>query len=370
MRKNSGIIENLLALADVKTKGNRRGDIIVHNPLMYDKVLSSGSLGLGESYMEGWWDCKDLDVFFYKILQARLDNKISMRLPMLIPIIRAKLLNLQNKSRAFEVGEKHYDAGNELYSYMLGKRMVYTCAYWKNAKTLDEAQEAKLDLVCRKIGLKKGMKVLDIGCGWGSFAKFAAEKYKARVVGITISKEQAKLAKESCKGLPVEIRLQDYRDLNEKFDRIVSLGMFEHVGVKNYKTYMRTVQKCLKEDGLFLLHTIGGNSSEYRGDSWLSKYIFPNSMLPSPKQITEAAEGLFTLEDWHNFGTDYDKTLMAWNDNFTRNWHKIKGKYDEKFYRMWRYYLLSCAGSFRARTIQLWQIVFSKNPTKGYKSIR
>lgn len=228
-----------------------------------------------------------------------------------------------------------------------------------------------MDLVCKKIGLKPGMKILDIGCGWGSFAKYAAEKYGVNVVGITVSREQMKLGNELCKGLQVEIRLQDYRDVEEKFDRIVSLGMIEHVGYKNFKTYMETVHKSLKSDGLFLLHTIGGNESVYTTNPWIEKYIFPNSMLPSAKQLTSASEGLFVLEDWHSFGTDYDRTLISWYKNFDTNWEKLKDAYDERFYRMWKFYLLVSAGSFRARNIQLWQIVFSKNGVEGgYTSIR
>jgi len=280
-------------------------------------------------------------------------------------------LNLQSKSRSYEVGKKHYDIGNDVYKKMLDKRMVYSCGYWEKAKNLDQAQEAKLDLICKKLNLKKGQRILDIGCGWGSFAKYAAEKYRVKVVGITISKEQVKLAKKLCKGLPIEIRLQEYRDLNEKFDHIVSIGMFEHVGYKNYKTYMKIVSRNLKPNGLFLLHTIGRNTSVTTLVPWVNKYIFQNSMLPSPKQITAAAEGLFVLEDWHNFRADYDKTLMQWYKNFTRNWNKIKNSYDDRFYRMWTYYLLSSAGLFRARKGQLWQIVFSKNGVaEGYKSIR
>lgn len=249
--------------------------------------------------------------------------------------------------------------------------MVYTCGYWKNAKDLDEAQEAKLDLVCRKIGLASGQRVLDIGCGWGSFAKFAAENYGAQVVGITVSKEQVRLAQERCAGWPVEIRLQDYRAMRETFDRVISLGMFEHVGYKNYRTYFEVARRCLKEDGLFLLHTIGGNVSAKSTDPWIDKYIFPNSMIPSAAQIAKAAEGLFVMEDWHNFGADYDKTLLAWYQNVESHWLELSTRYDERFHRMWRYYLLSCAGSFRVRVNQLWQIVYSKQGVQGgYTAIR
>ena len=288
-----------------------------------------------------------------------------------LPIMTAHLFNQQRTVKAFEIGERHYDIGNDLYARMLDKRLTYTCGYWKDSTNLDDAQTAKLDLVCQKIGLTSGMRVLDIGCGWGSFAKFAAEKYGAVVTGITVSKEQVRLAEELCAGLPVDIRLQDYREITGTFDRVVSLGMFEHVGVKNYQTYMEVVHRVLPDHGLFLLHTIGGNRSVHSNDPWIEKYIFPNSLLPSITQIARASEELFVMEDWHNFGADYDKTLMAWHENISRAWPLISEKYNERFQRMWNFYLLSCAASFRSRTNQLWQIVFSKGGViDGYRSLR
>ena len=254
---------------------------------------------------------------------------------------------------------------------MLDRRMLYSCGYWKDAATLDEAQEAKLDLIFKKLDLQPGMKVLDIGCGWGGAARFAATRYDVEVVGVTVSEEQLKLGKEICKGLPVELRLQDYRSLKEKFDRIFSIGMFEHVGHKNYRKYFQVVKKCLKDNGLFLLHTIGNNRTVTQTDPWINCYIFPCSLIPSAKQISSAFDSLFVLEDWHNFGADYDRTLMEWYRNFHNNWDVIKKDYDEKFYRMWKYYLLCCAGSFRARKNQLWQIVLSERGVPGvYKSFR
>jgi cyclopropane-fatty-acyl-phospholipid synthase len=355
-----GTVKELLKQADVTINGNRPWDIKVHNDKFYSKLLSGGSLALGEMYMDAWWDCEKIDELIYKLIKARLGSRINLKI--ILHVIRAVLFNQQTISRSKIVGKKHYDIGNELYSLMLDKRMIYSCAYWKNAKTLDAAQEAKLDLICKKLKLKPGMKVLDIGCGWGGLSKYMAEKYKVKVTGITISQEQAKLAKETCKGLGVEIRLQDYRHVTETFDRIVSVGMFEHVGYKNYSTYMHVASRCLKNDGLFLLHTIGSNKTVKATDPWITKYIFPNGMLPSVKQIATAAEDYFMLEDWHSFGPYYDKTLMAWHKNFNTHWKKISQnpKYDARFKRMWDYYLLSCAGSFRARNIQLWQIVFSK----------
>lgn len=363
-------VQNILDISGVKIGGRSSYDIRVHNDEFYGRVLAQGSLGLGESYVDGWWDCDNIDGFFDRVLRAKLEEKITPG-KIVVPWLKSKFLNLQNKKRALKVGEHHYDVGNELYREMLDDRMIYTCGYWDGVDNLNDAQESKLELVCKKVGLKPGMKVLDIGCGWGGFAKYAAEKHGANVVGVTISKEQVKLGREVCGGLPVDIRFQDYRDVEEKFDAVISLGMFEHVGYKNYRTYMEKAAECLKDDGLFLLHTIGAGDSHSGVDSWIEKYIFPNSMLPSVKHISDSVEGLFVLEDWHNFGVDYDKTLMAWHGNFENSWDKLKGDYDERFKRMWDYYLLSCAGMFRSRKNQLWQIVFSKGGVDGgYKSIR
>ncbi len=364
-------IEELLGRADVTIGGSRPQDITVHDERLWNRVIRHGTLGLGEAYMDGWWDANTLDVFICKVLSAHLDTAIEINFQSVLTVAKAFLFNLQSSSRAFRIGEAHYDLGNNLYEAMLDLRMVYSCGYWGNAKTLDEAQEAKLDLVCRKIGLKKGDRILDIGCGWGSFAKYAAEKYGVSVVGITVSKEQASLAEERCKGLPVEIRLQDYRDLDEKFDHIISIGMFEHVGVKNYQDYFKVANRCLKKNGLFLLHTIGYKLSQLASDPWVGKYIFPGGQLPSIAQVGKATEGLFIVEDLHNFGVDYDTTLLAWFRNFDAAWPRLRGEYGDRFYRMWKYYLLSCAGAFRAREIQLWQIVLSPNGIPGgYTSVR
>jgi cyclopropane-fatty-acyl-phospholipid synthase len=357
-------IENLLSLADVDLNGHRPWDIHVHNDRFYPTVMRSGSLGLGESYMNGWWDSDQLDEMICRLLKAELDTKVNS-LQDIMNYLVALLINLQSPERSYQVGRKHYDIGNDLYEHMLDRRMIYSCAFWKNATTLDEAQEAKLDMVCRKLKLKPGMRVLDIGCGWGGMAQFAAKNYGVTVLGVTLSKEQVSMARERCQGVPVEIRLQDYRSIDDTFDRVLSLGMFEHVGYKNYRTFMKSVRNLLREEGLFLLHTIGSNVSRKTTDCWIHKYIFPNSLLPSAKQITRSSEGLFVLEDWHNFGADYDKTLMHWFENFQNSWHFLKKKYDEQFFRMWKYYLLSCAGSFRARSNQLWQIVLSPRGIPG-----
>jgi len=363
-------VKQLLASADVEINGNREWDIQVNNHEFYKCVMAQGSLGLGESYLQGFWDVRSLDKLFFKLLSTDVKKRIKTSANILL-VAQSKIFNLQNSRRAYDVGKQHYDIGNELFTYMLDKRLTYTCGYWKNTECLDQAQEDKLDLVCRKIGLQKNQRVLDIGCGWGSFVKFAAERYGARAVGVTISKEQADYAKRDCKGLPVEIRLQDYRQLNEKFDHVVSLGMFEHVGQKNYKTYIKVASRCLKKNGLFLLHTIGANHTRHNPDPWINKYIFPNGVLPSMKDISISIEDEFIIEDLHSFGPDYDKTLISWFKNFDDNWEHLNYKYDERFYKMWKYYLLSCAGAFRARNIQLWQLVLSKNGVvDGYTSVR
>lgn len=359
------IASNLLQSAGITPNGDKNWDIQVHHEDFYRRVLSEGSLGLGESYMERWWDCNDLDQFFDRIITADLESKVKSTKKLWFKLLLLRLINHQSKSRSLEVGVKHYDLGNDLFHSMLDKRMNYTCAYWHNAHNLDEAQRNKLELSCQKLKLQPGMRILDIGCGFGALAKYAAEQFGVSVVGITVSKEQCEYAQQNCAGLPIEIRFQDYRDVTEQFDRVVSLGMFEHVGYLNYRTYFKKVRDCLLDNGLFLLHTIGNNLTVTFCDPWINKYIFPNGMLPSMAQISKASEGLLIMENWANFGAYYDKTLMAWNANFEQNWEHLKHQYDERFYRMWRYYLLSCAGGFRARSMQLWQIVFSKHGIRG-----
>lgn len=364
MNRYKKAIKTLLEGTDIQINGSRPWDIQVSNERFYPRVLSSGSLALGESYMDGWWDCTRVDQCMERILRADLDKRVRSSNVVMSGLL-ARMVNVQAGRRAFVIGERHYDTGNDLFEKMLDTRMTYTCGYWKDAKTLDEAQEAKLDLVCRKIGLKKGDQVLDIGCGWGSFLIYAAEKYGVRGTGITVSKEQLELAKKRAGSLPLEFRLQDYRETRGSFDHVISLGMFEHVGIKNYRTFMELCAGVLKDEGLFLLHTIGSSTSETTSDPWFEKYIFPNSIVPSVSQIARASEGVFVMEDWHNFSAYYDLTLMQWYENVEAAWPELAQKYSERFHRMWRYYLLASAGSFRSRRSQLWQIVFSKKGIPG-----
>ncbi len=354
---------NLLEQAGITINGNNPWDIQIHSNRVW-RSLIFGNLALGESYMDGDWDCEQLDEFFYRLLTSGLDRR--KYLANALTFIKFLLINAQKVSRAHQIGQRHYDLGNDLFQAMLDSRMQYSCGYWQDADNLELAQLQKLDLICNKINLRPGERVLDIGCGWGGFAKYAASKYGAQVVGLTVSEEQAKLAREICRGERVEILVKDYRQFDGgKFDRIVSVGMFEHVGPKNYKTYMQMVDRCLQDDGIFLLQSIVSLGNRKNADPWIERYIFPNGVLPTMKRIMAAADGIFTTQDTHEFGEYYDKTLMAWWQNFNAAWPELKKnpKYDERFYRMWKYYLLSCAGAFRAKRIQLWQIVFTKEKT-------
>lgn len=357
---SEAIVRELLDSTGVTVNGPQPWDIQIHDPRFFDRVLRESTVGFGEAYMDGWWDSPAVDELVTRLLLARLDKRVRGDWKIALQVLRSRLFNQQSSRRAYEVGERHYDLGNDLYRAMLDQRLNYTCAYWKNARNLDEAQEAKLDLVCRKIGLKPGMRVLELGCGWGAFAKFAAENYGVEVFGVTVSREQVSLGMELCAGLPVDLRLMDYREVEGEFDAVISIGILEHVGYKNYRTYMEVVDRTLKKDGIAFIHTIGSDESVTTGEPWSNKYIFPNGMLPSLAQITAAMEHLFVLEDLHNIGPHYDRTLLAWTENFENAWPELKAHYSERFHRMWRYYLLSSAAGFRARTTQLWQIVMTR----------
>jgi len=360
MLRQKYMIEKILAPIGININGNSPWDIKVKDDRTFPQMLQNKNLGLGESYMEGWWDCQQLDEFIYKILTAGLDTKIKGSFKLLIPTLTAAIFNLQSKMRSNIVAERHYDLDNELFMSFLDPYNQYSCAYFDGTEDLNEAQQKKINLICKKINLSKDDHLLDVGCGWGGLAKYVAEHYGCKVTAVNISERQISYARESCKDVPVQILQCDYRDLHGSFDKIVSIGMFEHVGQKNYKTFMETVHRCLKDNGVFLLQTIGGNESLVQCDPWINKYIFPNGMLPSIAQIGKAIEGLFVMEDLHNLGPHYEKTLMAWHKNFQKAWTKLKSRYDDRFKRMWEYYLLSCAGAFRARCNQLWQIVLTK----------
>ncbi len=363
-------VAGLLGRADIRVDGDRPWDMRLHDPAALDRALAEGSLGLGEAYMAGAWDCEQLDGFFDRLLRAHLDREIHPA-QLAWQALQVKLFNRQTRRRAWQVGKAHYDLGNDFYAAMLGPRMAYSCGYWQEgAADLAQAQEAKLDLVCRKLGLRPGMRLLDIGCGWGSLMGHAAERYGVQCIGITVSQEQVDYAGKRYAGLPLEFRLQDYRELDAQalggaVDRIASIGMFEHVGRRNHRAFMEVAHRCLADDGLFLLHSIGKNLRDSVPDRWIDRHIFPNGDLPSIGQVGDALDGLFVCEDLHNFGADYDPTLMAWHANFEAAWPRFANELGETFHRKWRYYLLSCAGAFRARELQLWQWVLSKEGVRG-----
>ncbi|MFO8084050.1 MAG: cyclopropane fatty acyl phospholipid synthase [Desulfobacterales bacterium] len=355
------LIKKFFEEADITVNGIKPWDIQVHDDRFYERIIRDRNLGLGESYMERWWDCERPDEMICKLLRSGMEEKIRQNLRYLVRFLPAILINLQSGSRTRMIADHHYDLDNDLFFSFLDPYNQYSCGYFQETDDLNEAQQKKLELICAKLNLEAADRVLDIGCGWGGFARYAAEKIGCAVTAVNISREQLRYAQKYCDGLPVQFQECDYRRIKGRFDKIVSVGMFEHVGYKNYRTFMKVAHGCLKDDGIFLLHTIGNNISRIGCDPWITKYIFPNGMLPSIAQIGKAAEGLFVIEDWHNLCPHYDKTLMAWNRNFQQAWPELKKRYDERFKRMWEYYLLSCAGSFRARSIQVWQIVMTKS---------
>jgi cyclopropane-fatty-acyl-phospholipid synthase len=355
-RKAAEALRQLLAGAGITVDGDAPWDIQVRDQRLCTRVLRDGTLGDGEAFVDGWWDCQAIDQMIDRLLRARVDDVIEKSWILVAHAVRAKLFNRQ-VSRAFEVGERHYDAGNDLYQRMLGRHMAYTCAYWRTAENLDAAQEAKFDLVCRKIGARPGMRILDLGCGWAAFAAFAAERYGAKVVGYTVSREQVAWAKEHHATLPIEIRLDDYRHATGRYDAVVSIGLMEHVGPKNHRGYMELAARLLDPGGIAFIHTIGGRNARTQIDPWFDKYIFPNAVIPTLGELATAMEGVLVPEDVQNIGPHYDQTLMAWWANFDAAWPALRERYGERFYRMWKFYLLVSAAEFRARNHNLFQIV-------------
>ena len=363
--------------ADIRLDGQRPWDVDVRDERFYSEAFGRGSLGIGEAYMDGFWECESLPGFFEHIYRVDL-HSTHLTWSTRAHYLRSRVFNRQRISRAFQVGRRHYDRGNDLYQAMLGPRMVYSGCLYEGDNDSDEtrdlgvAEEAKLELICKKLDLQPGQRVLDIGCGWGSFGRYAAEKYGVEVIGITVSKEQAALGRELCAGLPVTFELRDYRAIEGTYDHIVSIGMLGHVGYKNYRTLMEVAHRALKDDGLFFVHTMGANRSAISAEPWIDRYIFRNGMAPSIAQLGSAIEQLLVMEDWHNFSLDYGHTCLAWMENFENSWPQLEGeRYDERFRRMWRYYLACFGGAFFARTLETWDLVLSKQGGRGkYRSIR
>jgi cyclopropane-fatty-acyl-phospholipid synthase len=355
---------DLLGKAGITIGGDQPWDLQVRDPRAYTRMLRDGTIGFGEAFMEGWLDCERIDLMAERAYRADLTQQISVRTAV-FEALKLKLNPFGSRSRSFEIGERHYDTGNDLFEIMLDPYMTYSCGYWRRANTLETAQRDKLELICRKLDLKPGQRVLDIGVGFGSFARYAAEHYGVAVVGISVSQQQIELGRRLCAGLPVEFRYVDYRDLNDRFDRIVSVGMFEHVGRRYHRDFFASCERCLKPSGLLLLHTVGFLKEE-GANPWFDKYILPGVEFPTVANIIEAAGTDLVLENFHTWeGAHYDKTLMAWFERFDAAWDRIKQKYGEAFYRMWKLYLQGCAGAFRVERLRVWQLVFSNGGIPG-----
>ena len=349
----------LLESAGITVGGDLPHDIQVHDDRFWARVLRDRELGLGESYQEGWWDARRLDELLVRILTADLQSAVRSSPTLLLHVARSRLTNRQTTGRAARNARAHYDIGNDLYLRMLGPEMVYSCALWEGTDDLQAAQVAKMELICQKLHLQPGMRLLDIGCGWGGFARHAAIHHGATIVGISPAGEQVVEARRRAGDLPVEFHQQDYREVTGTYDRIVSIGMMEHVGPRNYREFFDRCGDLLTDDGLMLHHTIGSNESTQSVDAWFDRYIFPGGVVPSLHQIAGAAQPRWAIEDVQNLGPDYDRTLRSWHSNIEARWDEVPD-YDERFRRTWRYYLLSSAASFRVRNLQLFQIVFSR----------
>ncbi|MFT5423854.1 MAG: cyclopropane-fatty-acyl-phospholipid synthase [Phycisphaerales bacterium] len=351
----------------------------IHEASTRRRIQREGIFGLGETYQDGLWSTDRLDEYLDRVFRSpapRISPLVWSRLT--LATIDKRIFNRQAGRGAFNIGEKHYDLGNDLFRSMLDRSMSYTSGYWASADSLEQAQDAKLDLICRKLDLQPGQRILDIGCGWGNFAEHAARHYGVRVTGVTVSREQADFARQRCENLPVEIRLQDYRELHDCFDHVVSIEMIEAVGRKNLPAFYRVIDRCLRDGGHFVLQAISGNTltrnSDRRLDQfilWLVRYIFPDGYLPRADELLPPRDTGLRLEDWHRFYDDYDRTLLAWASRFNENWEQIADQYDERFYRRWNFYLHGCAAIFRAQLINVSQIVYSKGyATQSYHPVR
>ncbi len=342
-------------------------EIRIKSPNTFEELLVEPSLALGEGYIQGdveiTGNLGDAMEWFYK-------NAAEERLT---PFQKARVCWLHLKKRATIKQTKkdvqaHYDKGNDFYKLWLDKGMNYSCAFFTSEdESLEQAQLNKIHRSLKKLRLKAGQRLLDIGCGWGSLVMEAARKYKVKAVGLTLSQNQFELGNQRIRdeGLEdqVEIRLQDYREIGESeyksFDRIISIGMFEHVGKENISVFFERCSRLLKDKGIMLLHTIGRTKPKEM-DAWITKYIFPGTYLPALGELVEAAEETgFDFVDLENLRGHYDLTLGNWAKRFEEHAEKVKQLYDEKFVRMWRFYLYGCQMSFRYNPLFVFQLLFT-----------
>jgi len=349
----------LLAPLDVRLDGDRPWDIRVRDPRALRKSLTGGSLGFGEAFVDGWWDCGDLEELIYRLVVADLRGLAYMLPAVFLKRRLAALVNLQTRPRSRRVAEQHYDYGNDFFAALLGRHPIYSCGYFREGDDLDAAQLAKMDLICKKLDLRPGEHLLDVGGGWGELARHAAATYGVRVTSINISEEQMRIGRERCRGLDVEIVGCDYRDVRGTFDKVMAIAMFTHVGPHNYRGFMERMSRVLSPGGIFVMEGVWGNATQTTGDPWVDRYIFPGAVIPSGAQTFAAVERLFVVEDLHNFGPHYATTLRAWNANLQQAWPALAARYDERARRTFEYYLLAMAALFRARAMQNWQLVLT-----------
>lgn len=347
--------------------------IILNKPIPKKDIIASTTLAFGEAYMNGDLEVEG-DLFLMLNTVLKYKEKFYTDFKGLPNIFS----NLSSAKKQKEEVTYHYDIGNEFYSLWLDDTMSYSCGYFKrDDNTLYEAQMNKIHHLLKKLDLKEGLNLLDIGCGWGELLIEAAKIYKIKGVGITLSKEQykkfkSKIEEENLQDY-LEVKIMDYRELEKSgllFDRVVSVGMLEHVGRSNYDLFMKNVSKVLKKQGIFVLHYISG-LYESEGDAWIKKYIFPGGVIPTLREIISlSADYKFYTLDVESLRLHYMKTLLIWADNFEENVDKVREMFDEKFVRMWRLYLYSCAACFYNGVIDLHQIIFSKGVNNLYPLTR
>lgn len=363
---------------EVRLPGGRRlvvGDgsqpsvaVTVTDNVTLARIIAQPSLGVGEAYMDGRLIIDRGNIHDLVDLASRnTGGRPGVKRPGALGRWWTRMVREHNERQSARRNvAHHYDLSLDLYRTFLDDDLQYSCAVFERpGMTLEEAQAAKKRRLAAKLQLSEGQRVLDIGCGWGAFMGYAAERYAARCVGVTVSTEQVAYVKRRYEGQPVEPLLMDYRDYSGEVDHVVSMGMFEHVGHRNYRAYFRKARSVLKDGGLFLLHTIVSGERSPSIEPWLDRYIFPNGVLPTVGQIGQATEDLFVIEDFENFGAYYDRTLMAWHANFMRRRGAMAAKYGERFCRMWDYYLACCAGGFRSRRISVGQFVLSPHGVPG-----
>jgi cyclopropane-fatty-acyl-phospholipid synthase len=358
------VIESILEPQDIHINGNRPWDMVVRDERVFRDIVTRGSLGLGNAYTQGWWDSPALDEWMYRVSQSpalRSARTLTHIIPNALATASEFLYNTQSLPRSQHVLKKHYELNLPLFANMLDPLMQYSCAHFGNTKTLPEAQVEKLDLIARKLEISERDTLLDIGSGWGGLAKYFSENKGCSVTGINISQKQIQFSEKFAPSQKVSFQNRDYRQIEGIFDKVVSVGMFEHVGPQNYRAFMKSAHKALRPGGLLLIQSITKSTSDKICDPWIKRNIFPNSHIPSLAQVSAAAEDLFVLESVQNIGEHYDKTLMCWHKNFTKNWEKISPSFDSAFQRKWTYYLLTCAGVFRARELGCCQVLFRKN---------